>query len=89
MFNLNLFEQECLEPDAPLLGSKQGRSLLEGPLRAGIHQPSSSYKYKVNGSGPITIPFTLVKQLNLERDDELEMVLDTRDGQQKIFLFKK
>ena len=59
------------------------------PTRAEAREHSTSYKYKVNGSGPITIPFTLVKQLNLERDDKLEMVLDTKDGQQRIFLFKK
>ncbi len=82
-------EQVQNEADSSSLACTESQAPPQELLRAPVHKPSSSYKYKVNGSGPITIPFTLVKQLNLERDDELEMVLDTQDGQQRIFLFKK
>ena len=47
------------------------------------------YKYKSSGSGNITIPIALAKALNWKHHDEIGIIIDVKNDQKGLFLFKK
>ena len=47
------------------------------------------YKFKKSGSGRVTIPIALAKALNWIHDDELNIIIEIKNGNKGLFLFKK
>ena len=47
------------------------------------------YKYESSGSGTVTIPIALAKALNWEHKSEIGIIIEVKEGQKGLFLFKK
>jgi len=47
------------------------------------------YKYDSSGSGSDTIPIALAKALNWEHQDEIGIIIDVKNDNKGLFLFKK
>ena len=47
------------------------------------------YKFEKSGSGRVTIPVRLAKALKWEHDDKIGIVMESFNGQNGLFLFKR
>lgn len=47
------------------------------------------YKFKSSGSGRVNIPIALAEALNWGHNDEINILIQTFEGQAGLFLFKK
>ena len=47
------------------------------------------YYYEKSGSGRINIPIALARDLGFEHKDDIQIVIQTINGQKGLFLFKK
>ena len=47
------------------------------------------YKFKSSGSGRVNIPIALAEALNWSHNDEINILIETIEGQTGLFLFKK
>ena len=47
------------------------------------------YKFEKSGSGRVTIPISLAKSLKWKHGDDIVILIDTKDNQTGLFLFKK
>jgi len=47
------------------------------------------YKFEKSGSGRVTIPVRVAKALNWEHDNKIGIIINTIDGQQGLFLWKR
>ena len=47
------------------------------------------YKFEKSGSGRVTIPVRLAKALNWEHNNKIGIIINTIDGQQGLFLWKR
>ncbi|MFW9872663.1 MAG: AbrB/MazE/SpoVT family DNA-binding domain-containing protein [Candidatus Thorarchaeota archaeon] len=47
------------------------------------------YKFEKSGSGRVTIPISLAKSLNWSNGDELGIIIEIRNGNKGLFLWKR
>ena len=47
------------------------------------------YKFEKSGSGRLTIPISLAKSLNWEHGDNIGIIIDIKEEQKGLFLWKR
>lgn len=47
------------------------------------------YKFEKSGSGRLTIPISLAKSLNWEEKEDIGIIIDIRNGQKGLFIWKR